>query len=248
MSLLSFHQVSFRYHSSDDRPVIGEISLHLREGEFCALLGRSGCGKSTLLKLAAGLLQPSEGHVSLAGNAVRAGADIGIVFQSPVLLEWLTVLDNVLLPIRVHRRPTAEERGYARTLLAQVGLGARADSYPGQLSGGQQSRVSLARALITSPRLLLLDEPFAALDALTREELQEQLAELVAERGMTALFVTHDISEALFLADRVLILHEGGIARELIVHSKRSARVRFGDEQLELMAEARVLLAGGGGA
>lgn len=244
MSFLTFNNVEFGYDSG--KPIVQGISLRLEQGEFCALVGRSGCGKSTLLKLAAGLLGPVEGDVLLSGAPVRPGADIGMVFQSPVLLEWLNVLDNVLLPVSIRRKPNAEQRTYARELLAQVGLEAYAASYPQQLSGGQQSRVSLVRALIRSPKLLLLDEPFAALDALTREDLQLQLAELVAERGMTALFVTHDIGEAVFLADRLLILQEGGVAQELAVSDpgQPAARARYGERQLEMMALARVALEG----
>ena len=242
MRFLTFNDVSFGYDK--EHLIVNGVTLDLAQGEFCTLLGRSGCGKSTLLKLAAGLLAPLQGEVLLSGMPVRAGADIGMVFQSPVLLEWLNVLDNVLLPVSIRHKPNATQRAYARELLAQVGLEAYAGSYPQQLSGGQQSRVSLARALICSPRLLLLDEPFAALDALTREDLQVQLAELVAERGMTALFVTHDISEAVFLADRILILQDGAVAQELALSDagNRLARERYGEQQLEMMAKARAAL------
>lgn len=207
---LNMHQVSYRY---PDAPVaISQVDWLMPAGAFHCLLGRSGCGKSTLLKLAAGLLSPEAGHVLLDGKPVRGpGPVTGYVFQTPTLLEWLSVLDNVLLPVSLQRSPNAADTAQARTLLEELGLGTMQDRYPRQLSGGQQSRVAIARALLTRPRLLLMDEPFAALDALTREELQDILLAVCHQHGTSVLFVTHDIAEAVYLADHVAIMDKGRI-------------------------------------
>ncbi|NML46990.1 ABC transporter ATP-binding protein [Ramlibacter sp. G-1-2-2] len=195
-------------------PVVQGANLRVEAGQICCLVGRSGCGKTTLLKLAAGLLQPDRGHI-------ERGADAGFVFQAPTLLEWLRVVDNVLLPVSLKRRVTSLDLQRAQQLLEQLGLGALAQRYPRQLSGGQQSRVSLARALILRPALLLLDEPFAALDAITREELQHDLHELCAQQGTTVVFVTHDIAEAVYLGDRVAVVDAGRVAQEIAVRLPR---------------------------
>jgi NitT/TauT family transport system ATP-binding protein len=198
-------------------PVVQGAGLELQAGEFRCLVGRSGCGKTTLLKLAAGLLQPDTGTIVRAHGGGGAGADVGFVFQSPTLLEWLRVLDNVLLPVSLRGRPGSDAAAQAQQLLEQLGLGAHARRYPRQLSGGQQSRVALARALILRPALLLLDEPFAALDAITREELQHDLLALCARHGTTVLFVTHDITEAVYLGDRIGVVDAGRVVQEIAV-------------------------------
>ena len=182
-----------------------DVHLTLAQGEFHCLLGRSGCGKTSLLKVAAGLLQPTRGRVRVEGP-------FGFVFQAPNLLEWLSVLDNVLLPVSLHRRVMPAERQAAMACLARLGLQGLEGRRPRQLSGGQQSRVAIARALLPAPPLLLLDEPFAALDALTREDLQADLLAACREAGTTVLFVTHDITEAAFLADRVSVMAAGRLA------------------------------------
>lgn len=198
------------------------VDLSIAAGEFHCIVGRSGCGKTTLLKLAAGLLAPTEGQVRVRGRSpIEARADIGFVFQSPTLLDWLRVIDNVLLPVSLQRRPTPADEARARALLAQLGLAGHAQRHPRQLSGGQQSRVALARALVLSPSLLLLDEPFAALDAITREELQQDLLRMGREHGTTVLFVTHDIAEAVYLADRVTVLEAGRVVRQQVVDLPR---------------------------
>ncbi|MNK27814.1 Bicarbonate transport ATP-binding protein CmpD [compost metagenome] len=183
------------------------VDLSVGEGEFVTLLGPSGCGKSTLLKLAAGLLAPTRGHIEVAGAPVDGpNRDIGVAFQKPTLLPWRTVLDNVLLPSQ-----TAGERGdgavrRARDLLDLVGLRDFADNYPRELSGGMQQRVGLARMLQRDPKLLLMDEPFAALDAMTREALTLELQRIWMRDRKSVLFITHSIPEAVMLSDRVLVM------------------------------------------
>jgi NitT/TauT family transport system ATP-binding protein len=225
-------------------PTVEDADLEVDAGAFHCLVGRSGCGKTTLLKLAAGLLRPDAGEVVFRGRAQDAiGPDIGFVFQSPNLLEWHRVLDNVLLPVSLHHRPSADESARALQLLAQLGLAAHARKYPRQLSGGQQSRVALARALILQPSLLLLDEPFAALDAITREELQRDLLAMARDRGTSVLFVTHDIAEAVFLADRVDLVEGGRIVQEIpIALPERTAAVRYTPQFAHQCAEVRAAL------
>ncbi|MDQ7909416.1 ABC transporter ATP-binding protein [Phytohabitans sp. ZYX-F-186] len=183
------------------------INLEIANGEFLAVIGRSGCGKSTLLRLIAGLLRPSVGGVLLAGEQVtRPRRDVAMVFQRPALLPWRTVLDNVLLPIEIFRLKRSEHQDHAMRLLAMTGLTAFANRLPHELSGGMQQRVSLCRALIQRPKVMLMDEPFSALDALTREELAVELQRIHMELGTTVVFVTHSIQEAVLLADRVAVL------------------------------------------
>jgi NitT/TauT family transport system ATP-binding protein len=183
------------------------IDLSVGEGEFVAIVGPSGCGKSTLLKILAGLLPPSGGEVRLRGAAVTGPRrDIGVVFQSPVLFPWRTVLDNVLLPVDVQGLGREKSRSRAMDLLALVGLRGFEHRYPWELSGGMQQRVAISRGLVHDPAMLLMDEPFGALDALTRETMNLELQRIWLERRETVLFVTHSIVEAVFLADRVLVM------------------------------------------
>jgi NitT/TauT family transport system ATP-binding protein len=198
-----------KVYATDDGPVraLDQISLAQRQGEFLSILGPSGCGKSTLMMIAAGLLAASNGLVVVRGQRVVAPrTDIGIIFQSPVLLEWRTALGNIMLQAEARRldRKAAERR--ARELLAAVGLAGFEGKYPDELSGGMRQRVSLCRALIHNPPQLLMDEPFGALDALTRDQLVLDLQRLWNETRMTVLFITHSVAEAVFLSDRVIVM------------------------------------------
>jgi NitT/TauT family transport system ATP-binding protein len=223
-------------------PVVRHVDWDIEKGEFHCLVGRSGCGKTTLLKLAAGLLHPDQGRIALHGMDVLApGPELGFVFQSPTLLEWHRVLENVLLPVSLQHRPTSGETHRAQQLLEQLGLSSHARHYPRQLSGGQQSRVALARALILEPSLLLMDEPFAALDAITREELQDDLLQMCRSRGTTVLFVTHDITEAVYLADRIAVMDGGRIVQDIHVDiaKPRASRTRYSAEFSRHCAQVR---------
>lgn len=214
-AFLALDQVRLDYGAAmSPHPAVDGVSLYIAEGEFHCLLGRSGCGKTSLLQMAAGLLAPTSGQVRVQGQPPAARrADIGFVFQTPTLLAWQSALDNVLLPISLQGRPTAADRERALALFDRLGLAGLHTRRPRQLSGGQQSRVAIARALVTGPRLLLLDEPFAALDAITREELQQDLLRACREADTTVLFVTHDLQEALFLADRIHVMHRGRLVQ-----------------------------------
>lgn len=198
------------------------MDLRIAAGEFLAILGPSGCGKSTLLRLIARLAEPDGGRIVVDPDADRF--QTAFVFQDAQLLPWRTVLDNAALPLELMGAGREERHEKARTALDQVGLREAEDRYPAQLSGGMRMRVSLARALVTEPRLLLLDEPFAALDEITRFRLDVQLRELWLRRGITVIFVTHSISEAAFLADRAVVL------------SRRRGHIKL-DRRLELPAE-----------
>jgi NitT/TauT family transport system ATP-binding protein len=192
----------------EDLVVIHDLSIDIASGEFLAVLGPSGCGKSTLLRLIAGLAAPDGGTIGISPEDARSRT--AFVFQDAHLLPWRTVLENAVLPLELMGVERSERVIRARATLAEVGLAEAASRYPAQLSGGMRMRVSLARALVTQPRLLLLDEPFAALDEITRFRLDIRLRELWIERGMTVIFVTHSITEAAFLADRAIVLTRKG--------------------------------------
>jgi NitT/TauT family transport system ATP-binding protein len=201
-----------------------DVTLDVPEGQFIAVIGRSGCGKSTLLRLIAGLLAPSYGEVLVDGTRVtRPRRDVAMMFQKPALLPWRTVLDNVLLPAEIFRWQRAAHRRRALRLLDLVGLGGFQKRLPHELSGGMQQRVALCRALLQQPRVMLMDEPFSALDALTREELSGELQRVHKELTATTVFVTHSIQEAVLLADRVVVLspRPGRIRRLLDVDIPR---------------------------
>jgi len=186
---------------------LAEIDFAIRDGEFVTVVGPSGCGKSTLLKILAGLLPASRGRVLLRGTPIdRPSKDIGVVFQAPVLLPWRTVMQNVLLPAELHHLERTSARQRADELLQMTGLAGFADRYPYELSGGMQQRVAIARALVHQPALLLMDEPFGALDAMTREHMNLELQRIWLETAKTIVFITHSIPEAVFLADRVFVM------------------------------------------
>jgi NitT/TauT family transport system ATP-binding protein len=226
-------------------PVVQGVAWDVPEGQFHCLVGRSGCGKTTLLKLAAGLLRPDTGRITLRGaELIEPGPQLGFVFQSPTLLEWHRVIDNVLLPATLRGKPTPQEVQRAQRLLAQLGLADRMNHFPRQLSGGQQSRVALARALILEPALLLLDEPFAALDAITREELQDDLLRMCREQRTTVVFVTHDIAEAVYLADHVAVMDAGRIVAQLPIAlpQPRTPAARTSEALLRQTAQVRAAM------
>jgi NitT/TauT family transport system ATP-binding protein len=195
-------------YATADGPVVAltDIDFTVADGEFVALLGPSGCGKSTLLKILAGLLPASSGEAQLhGGRIVGPRRDIGVVFQSPVLFPWRTVLGNVLLPADVQHLGRRTHEKIALDLLSIVGLQGFEHRYPWELSGGMQQRVAIVRALVHDPAMLLMDEPFGALDAMTREQMNLELQRIWLERRKTVVFVTHSIPEAVFLADRVFV-------------------------------------------
>ncbi|PVB63182.1 ABC transporter ATP-binding protein [Labrenzia sp. 011] len=184
-----------------------DVNLEIPAGTFCSVLGPSGCGKSTLLSLVAGLASPTRGTIALDGNPLTGPFhDVGIVFQSDVLLPWLTVLENVVLPAKVKKLNMEQARTTGRQLLRDVGLHDFCNHYPGELSGGMRQRASICRALLAKPSVLLMDEPFGALDALTREKMQQDLNRIWAEDTKTVLFITHDIEEAVSMADQVIVM------------------------------------------
>jgi sulfonate transport system ATP-binding protein len=209
-----------------ERAVLRDIDLEIPVGQFIALIGASGVGKSTLLRIVAGLEPPSTGRVAFTSHS--AAPDIRMMFQEDRLMPWRTVLRNVTLGLRGRDDD-------ARALLAAVGLAGRDDEFPVVLSGGQRQRVALARALIHEPELLLLDEPFGALDAITRASMQLLLEQLLARRPRTVLLVTHDVEEALVLADRVLLMREGRVARDLVIDRARPRH--RGDPELAALKE-----------
>ncbi|GJD53008.1 Bicarbonate transport ATP-binding protein CmpD [Methylobacterium crusticola] len=214
--LIEIRALAKTYRTQDGAvPSLRPLDLDLGEGEFVAVVGPSGCGKSTLLKLVAGLIRPTSGEVRIGGRpVVEPPDDVGIVFQNPVLLAWRTILRNVMMPAEVRRLDRAAHLARARALLATAGLSDFENKYPWQLSGGMQQRAAICRALVHDPRLVLMDEPFGALDALTRERMNLELQRIHHETGKTILLITHSIPEAVFLADRVVVMSErpGAIA------------------------------------
>jgi ABC-type nitrate/sulfonate/bicarbonate transport system ATPase subunit len=206
--VLAVNDLSFVVGSGPKQLLILEnISLAVRKREFVSIVGASGCGKTTLLRLMAGLLRPSQGSVSFNGKAVtEPDRQLAVVFQDygRALLPWRTVADNVSLALEARKVPRSQRADIVDALLKKVGLGDRRDAFPLQLSGGMQQRLQIARCLAQEPEILLMDEPFGALDAMTRQNLQDEVARLSAESGTTVIFVTHDLEEAIYLGDRVI--------------------------------------------
>jgi NitT/TauT family transport system ATP-binding protein len=200
---------------------LGPIDLEIRRGEFVSLLGPSGCGKSTALRLIAGLAAPSSGTVRVARTAANGGHPVGFVFQEPTLMPWTTVRENVRLPLKLAHAPFSAAMARVDEALAQVGLSEFADSYPRELSGGMKMRVSLARALVTDPDILLMDEPFAALDEITRFRLNNDLLALWRNLRKTVIFVTHSVFESVYLSQRVVVMtsRPGRVAAEIRIDS-----------------------------
>ncbi|WP_414643690.1 ABC transporter ATP-binding protein [Bosea sp. (in: a-proteobacteria)] len=215
-TFIEFEQASITYgRGAKAVQALAPTSLKIAEGEFVALVGPSGCGKSTILKMVGELLAPSTGHVFVAGREIGATPiRIGMAYQNPTLLPWLNIRDNVMLPLKIvppfrqgyRSKRKTEYRDRVEALLAQVGLGGFGDKYPWQLSGGMMQRANLCRALIHDPDLLLLDEPFGALDQFTREELWAIMQDLWLSKKLTVLLVTHDLKEAAYLADRICVM------------------------------------------
>ncbi|MGL6208683.1 MAG: ABC transporter ATP-binding protein [Paracoccaceae bacterium] len=194
-----------------------QMNLSVSEGDFISLLGPSGCGKSTALRLIAGLTRPTAGRILWTGG--QGVGDLGVVFQEPTLMPWATVAQNVWLPFRLAGRSFKSVKPQITEMLELVGLGSFLDAYPRELSGGMKMRVSIARALVTNPRLILMDEPFAALDEITRQKLNNDLLSLRASIGCTVIFVTHSVFESVFLSDRVIVMaaRPGRVIREVTV-------------------------------
>ena len=233
-NLIEYEKVHKIYNSGKDEVVaLEEISFSVAEGEFVTVVGRSGCGKSTLLKITAGLLSSTGGSVRVAGAPVLGPlTNIGIVFQSPVLLAWRKALDNVLLQIESRKLNVERYRERALQLLELSGLKGFEHKYPNELSGGMQQRVSISRALIHDPPLLLMDEPFGALDAITRDEMNLELLRIWQDEKKTVLFITHSIPEAVFLGDRVVVMtpRPGKVAEIVNVDLPRPRTTAVRDE------------------
>ncbi len=207
--LISVAGLGKTYRSRDGRDIeaLTDAAFEIGEGELVTVVGPSGCGKSTLLKILAGILRRTAGEVRLRGRPVDGPSrDVGVVFQAPVLLPWRTVLQNVMLPVEIQGRDRERYEGRARHYLRLVGLEGFEGKYPNELSGGMQQRVGISRALVHEPALLLMDEPFGALDAMTREAMNVELLRIWGESRKTVLLVTHSIPEAVFLADRVIVM------------------------------------------
>ncbi|MEM7405397.1 MAG: ABC transporter ATP-binding protein [Pseudomonadota bacterium] len=251
---MDLDEVTLRYQPQGDTEgtlAVADLTLQVAKGEFVAVVGPSGCGKSTLMKLATGLNFPTTGSVAIEGQPVTGPVSMaGMAFQNPVMLPWRRTIENVLLPLEIVQPHRARMRSHrdeyeqrAEQLLASVGLDGAGDQYPWQLSGGMQQRASLCRALIHEPELLMLDEPFAALDAFTREELWCVIRDLHARRGFTTVLVTHDLHEAVFLADRIFVMSARPgrilVERDVDIPRPRELEVLYEPEFVAIVHELR---------
>ena len=243
-AIVELKDVGKRY--GDGPQILDRVSFSARSGDFITLIGPSGCGKSTILRLICGLNPASSGQILVDGAAAGSVEDLSFVFQEPTLLPWLNVARNVELPQRIKGTGDAEPSRTASRVLELVGLSDRADYYPRQLSGGQKMRVSIARALSVSPRILLLDEPFGALDEMTRDHLNEELLGIRQQLGWTAFFVTHSVPEAVFLSNRILIMsaNPGRIHDEVKVDLPypRTVETRASESYQRLVGEVSRIL------
>ena len=253
---VDFHNVWLAYNDellAQGHYAVEDISLRVDEGEFIAIVGPSGCGKSTFMKLATGLKKPSKGSIHIGGQLVTGPLKItGMAFQAPSLLPWRTTVANVMLPLQIQGRAKAEAEAIAREQLARVSLTGFESKYPWQLSGGMQQRVSIARALGFEPKLLMMDEPFGALDEITRDRLNEQLQQLWQRERRTVVFVTHSIAEAVYLSTRIVVMspRPGRILKVIqsTLPDERFLALRDTPEFMALAHEVREGLADGHGA
>jgi NitT/TauT family transport system ATP-binding protein len=218
LEIRNLQKTYFDPYAETNVTAVQDVSLDIREGEFVSVVGPSGCGKTTILNMVAGFLPVTGGEIRVGGRPVKGpGADRGVVFQSFALFPWKTVLDNVGFGPKMRGVAKPERDRIAREYLALAGLSHAAERYPNELSGGMQQRVGVVRALANDPDVLLMDEPFASVDAQTRMTLQEELTRIWQEKQHTVLFITHDVAEAVFLADRVVVLSKGRVMRDLPV-------------------------------
>ena len=245
---LHIHNVSKTYRSDGQEVLaVDEIDLKIKNKEFATILGPSGCGKSTLLRIVAGLIKPTKGIVRLDGNVIsRPGQDRGMVFQSYTLFPWLTVTENIRFGLEISGMAKAKQEQIAQEFVEKVGLKGFEKTYPRGLSGGMKQRVAIARALANNPAILLLDEPFGALDAQTRALMQELLTQIWEELHKTILFVTHDVEEAIFLSDRVFIMtaRPGKIKAEIDISLERprNYEIKATESFLNLKKQALALI------
>ncbi|MFY3791807.1 ABC transporter ATP-binding protein [Ureibacillus sp. MALMAid1270] len=247
MPEIEIDHVSMYYQTgSSEVLALKDVTVDIKKGEFVSLLGPSGCGKTTLLRIMADLIQPTSGMIRIAGTTAkeaRLAQKYGIVFQNPVLYDWRKVKKNITLPLEMMKVSKAEQEKRADRLLELVGLTKFKDKYPWQLSGGMQQRVAIARALAMEPEILLMDEPFSALDEFSRERLNEELLSIWSEVKNTVVFVTHSIPEAIFLSDRVFVLspHPGRLSKvvEIPLPRPRTAEMRESPEFYQLITEIR---------
>jgi len=252
---IDLEDVSLIYGEQEQTLALDKVDMSVKRGNFVAIVGPSGCGKSTLLKLVSGLVPPTTGSVSINGSRVtRPVQSVGMAFQNPLLMPWRTTLKNIVLPLEIvartpmrYRKHETEHIAKARQLLASVGLKGFEDKFPWQLSGGMQQRASLCRSIIHNPEILLLDEPFGALDSFTREELWQAMQDLWIRERFTAVLVTHDLREAVFLADIIYIMggRPGNIIKryEVDFPRPRSIDLMVNSQFLEIVQELRGFIA-----